>query len=201
MVDNNQLKKIFSPIWNEVSHIWTKDIFKAVFKNIHNDNISQEDYINHSLYFECKTFLHSLLIVEDKLGMAHSLETRFPFLDNDIVNFAMKCPINMKLQNLSPLIRIDENEKYSKTHQYFMKTNDGKKILRKLSKKYFSEETSESIKQGFSAPDRSWFKGKTWSEETKLGLVSRLGVDFIKLMNVLIVLHIEFFALPKVSSI
>ena len=39
---------------------------------------------------EAKTFLHGLFVVEDKLGMAHSLESRVPFLDDDLVNFAMK---------------------------------------------------------------------------------------------------------------
>ena len=51
-----------------------------------------EDYINHSLYLEAKTFLHGLLVVEDKLSMAHSLETRLPFLDNDLVDFAQRSP-------------------------------------------------------------------------------------------------------------
>ena len=51
-----------------------------------------EDYVNHSLYFEAKTFLNGLLVVEDKLSMAHGLETRVPFLDNDLVDFAMRLP-------------------------------------------------------------------------------------------------------------
>ena len=52
-----------------------------------------EDYVNHSLYFEAKTFLHGLLVVEDKLSMAHGLETRLPFLDNDLVAFAQRAPV------------------------------------------------------------------------------------------------------------
>ena len=32
--------------------------------------------------------------------MAHSLETRVPFMDNDLVDFAMKCPVKMKLNDL-----------------------------------------------------------------------------------------------------
>ena len=48
--------------------------------------------MNGSLYFELKTFLHGLLVVEDKLSMAHSLETRVPFLDNDLVDFAVRLP-------------------------------------------------------------------------------------------------------------
>lgn len=36
------------------------------------------------LEFERRTFLHGLLVLEDKLSMAHSLETRVPFLDNGL---------------------------------------------------------------------------------------------------------------------
>ena len=52
-----------------------------------------EDFINHSLYFEAKTFLPGLFLVEDKLSMAHGLETRVPFMDNDLVDFALTCPV------------------------------------------------------------------------------------------------------------
>ncbi len=61
---------------------------------------SPEDYVNHSLYLEAKTFLHGLLVVEDKLSMAHSLETRVPFLDNDLVDFAQRLPVRLKLSDL-----------------------------------------------------------------------------------------------------
>ena len=69
-------KRLFSPIWNDVAAVDTQEIFRAVFR--HHDNMleSPESYINHSLYFESKTFLHGLLVVEDKLSMAHGLETR-----------------------------------------------------------------------------------------------------------------------------
>ena len=52
-----------------------------------------------SLKFEIKTFSHGLLIVEDKLSMAHSLETRVPFLDNELSDYASKIPIEMKLKS------------------------------------------------------------------------------------------------------
>ena len=100
LIDNRDIKKVFQPIWPEVKHVWTRDIFRDVFSNHNNELETPEDYINHSLYFECKTFLQGLLLVEDKLSMAHSLETRVPFLDNDLVDFAMNCPINLKLNNL-----------------------------------------------------------------------------------------------------
>jgi len=159
LVDNTALKKVFSPIWGEVSHVWTRDIFRDVFKH-HSDQLySPEDYVNHSLYFEAKTFLHGLLVMEDKLSMAHSLETRVPFLDDDLVDFAMKVPVNLKLGNLKEVARIDENEIGSKKEKYFNKTNDGKLILRKALAKYMPDEYINGVKQGFSSPDNSWFKG------------------------------------------
>ena len=38
-------------------------------------------------------------MVEDKLSMAHGLETRLPFLDNDLVDFAQRVPVGLKLGN------------------------------------------------------------------------------------------------------
>ena len=48
----------------------------SVFDDARGNVDTPEDYVNHSLYFEAKTFLHGLLVVEDKLSMAHGLETR-----------------------------------------------------------------------------------------------------------------------------
>ena len=62
--------------------------------------------VNASLYFELKTFLHGLLVVEDKLSMAHSLETRVPFLDNDLVDFALRLPVRYKLRNLDRMTAV-----------------------------------------------------------------------------------------------
>ncbi len=120
-----------------------------------------EDYINHSLYFEAKTFLHGLFVVEDKLSMAHSLETRVPFLDNDLVDFAMRCPVSLKLNNLREVIRVDENMPGDKQSAYFRKTNDGKQILRDMMARYIPDDIVTAAKQGFSSPDASWFKGES----------------------------------------
>ena len=97
-------------------------------------------------------------MVEDKLSMAHSLETRVPFLDNDLVDFAVKVPVKLKLGNIGEVVRINENEP-GKLKKYFEKTRDGKIILRKVMKRYIPEEITGAVKQGFSAPDASWFKG------------------------------------------
>lgn len=161
LIPNAQIKQVFAPIWDDVKHVWTRDIFRDVFKH-HADNLyTSEDYINHSLYFEAKTFLHGLLVVEDKLSMAHGLESRVPFLDNDLVDFAMRCPVHLKLNNLSEVVRLNENEPGGKTDKYFQKTRDGKQILRDVMGKYIPSDITKAEKQGFSAPDASWFKGES----------------------------------------
>ena len=161
LVDNKQLKKIFKPIWKSVSHVWTRDIFKDVFLKHENDLSTPEQYINHSLYFECKTFLNSLFIVEDKLSMAHGLENRVPFMDNDLVDFAMNCPLNLKLKNFHNDLRINENNFGKKSEHYFQKTNDGKQILREVMADQIPRDILNAKKQGFSSPDASWFKGES----------------------------------------
>ena len=156
-----EIKKVFNPIWDEIGSINTQNIFKDVFSTHQNELRSPEDYINHSLYFEAKTFLHGLFVVEDKLSMAHSMETRVPFMDNDLVDFAMKCPVDLKLKNLTEIIQMNENELGGKKKKYFKKTNDGKQILREVMAQYVPKSISEGIKQGFSSPDASWFKGES----------------------------------------
>jgi len=161
LIPNKTIREVFKPIWSHVKHVRTKDIFRDVFKKYEHNLERPENYVNHSLYFEAKTFLHGLLVVEDKLSMAHSLETRVPFLDNDLVDFAMKVPVNLKLGNLTEVVRLNENEPGPKTVRYFQKTRDGKLLLRKVMDRYIPAMITEREKQGFSAPDASWFKGES----------------------------------------
>lgn len=161
LASNSELKKMFSPIWTEVDKVWTRDIFRDVFATHDNELRRPEDFINHSLYFEAKTFLHGLFVVEDKLSMAHGLESRVPFMDNDLVDFAMQCPVSLKLNNLTEVLRLNENEAGNKTSRYFDKTNDGKQLLRDVMMRYIPDEITQAEKKGFSAPDASWFKGES----------------------------------------
>lgn len=161
LIPNSAIQKVFQPIWGDVKHVWTRDIFRDVFHRHAHQFTRPEDYVNHSLYFEAKTFLHGLLVVEDKLSMAHSLETRVPFLDNELVDFAMKIPSRLKLGNLSEVARLNENEPGPKTRKYFNKTRDGKLVLRKVMERYIPRVITDKEKQGFSAPDASWFKGES----------------------------------------
>lgn len=161
LLPNKDLKNVFAPVWNKVSHVWTRDIFRNVFHAYDKSPNTAEEYVNRSLYFEAKTFLHGLFMVEDKLSMAHSLETRVPFMDNDLVDFSMRLPVKFKLGNLQEVIRLDENELGSKQSKYFQKTRDGKILLRKMMQKYVPKGITQAVKQGFSSPDASWFKGES----------------------------------------
>jgi len=161
LLSESDRQRVLAPIASEVSNFDPREIFRRVFQEHAPALTRPEDYINHSLYFEAKTFLNGLLVVEDKLSMAHGLETRVPFLDNDLVDFAMRLPANIKLGNLTEAIRIDENEPGGKGERYFQKTHDGKLILRKMMTRYIPGQITERAKQGFSAPDASWFKGES----------------------------------------
>ncbi|MFC1505004.1 asparagine synthase (glutamine-hydrolyzing) [Thermodesulfobacteriota bacterium] len=160
LIPNKLIKDVFSPIWPEVRNVWTRDIFRDVFDSPPDTITQPSEYVNLSLYFEAKTFLHGLLVVEDKLSMANSLETRVPFLDNDLVDFAMTVPVNLKLGNLGEVIRLNENEP-GKVVKYYKKTKDGKLLLRKVMKELIPDHITEGVKKGFSAPDSSWFKGES----------------------------------------
>ena len=93
--------------------------------------------------------------------MAHSLETRVPFLDNDLAAFAMRLPARFKLGTLTEVIRINENEPGGKAERYYRRTRDGKLILRKMLARHIPSTIADREKQGFSAPDASWFQGES----------------------------------------
>lgn len=135
------------------------EIFTSVFKG--NDSLrfaTAEDQIASSLYFEARTFLHGLLIMQDRIAMAHGLEERVPFLDNDLVDFAMQVPVRHKLANLNDMKRMDENA-YAKMRLRFIDADDGKTVLRKSLRDMLPPEAIERKKQGFSSPDAAWYRG------------------------------------------
>jgi asparagine synthase (glutamine-hydrolysing) len=59
-------------------------------------------------HFDFKTLLPALLHVEDRMSMAHGLESRVPFLDHPLVEFAATLPANIKFENgeLKHLLKI-----------------------------------------------------------------------------------------------
>lgn len=154
-------KKLFTD--NVLKNIEIKSpqsVFERVF--LFNDKLkydTPEQHINNSLYFEIKTFLPGLLLVGDKLAMASGLEERYPFLDNELVNFAQKIPIKHKLGDFTKMTKLDENIVGNKKLHY-SESHSGKNVLRKAMEDFLPSKIIKRKKQGFSAPDESWYRGE-----------------------------------------
>jgi len=67
----------------------------------------------------------------------------------------------MKLGNLQEVVRLNENEAGNKIEKYYEQTRDGKLLLRDTMRRHVTDDVSARVKQGFSAPDSSWFKGES----------------------------------------
>ena len=161
LLPNSMMSSFFSPsVWEDVRDVRTIDIFRSQLPDQEPPR-SPEEYVNHSLHLEAKTFLHGLLVVEDKLSMAHSLETRVPFLDNDLVEFAQRVPVRLKLRDLEQVVKLNENEPGPKTNKYFEQTRDGKLILRRVMERHVPDVVTQQVKQGFSGRDATWFRGES----------------------------------------
>ena len=117
-------------------------------------------------HFEWKTFLHGFLISEDRMSMAHGLETRVPFLDNALADLAWRIP---------PLLKID-TENASSEASGRVESMDGKRILRRAMCRYLPEEFTRQRKQGFSPPDENWYRGPSM-DYIKLILFDRQTLD------------------------
>ncbi len=161
LVSDEDKKLLFNErTFKEIDVEAPRSIFKSVFTfNDHLKYDKPEQHIANSLYFEIKTFLPGLLLVGDKLSMAHGLEERFPFLDNDLVDIAARIPVRYKLANLQQVIHIDENDFGNKSNKY-REYDNGKSVFRNAMKSYLPDAVVNRKKQGFSAPDESWYRGE-----------------------------------------
>jgi asparagine synthase (glutamine-hydrolysing) len=167
--------------WRRVRQRDMFDVFQRAFSG--NDGLrydSIEDHVANSLYFEAKTFLPGLFVLGDKLSMAHSLEERFPFMDNDLVDFAQTVPVPFKLGELERMRRIDENE-LDKFRKFFRDYDDGKAVLRQAMSRLLPAEITTRRKQGFSSPEASWYRGEAAGYVRELLLAPRAAYrDFIR---------------------
>jgi len=109
-----------------------------------------DNLMQRALYFEFRTFLHGLLVIEDHISMAHSLETRVPFLDNALADLAWRVPPSMKV-NTAGLGAQARHEHVEST--------GGKAVLRRAMEHYLPAEFTQQHKQGFSPPDENWYRG------------------------------------------
>jgi asparagine synthase (glutamine-hydrolysing) len=97
-----------------------------------------QDFFTRAQYVESKLLLANYLLCSqgDRMGMAHSVEGRFPFLDHRVVEFAARIPIHLKMKGL--------NEKY---------------LLKKAMRGLLPEAIVQRKKQPYMAPDILSFFG------------------------------------------
>lgn len=88
------------------------------------------------LYADAKTYLHELLMKQDQMSMAASIESRVPFLDHPLVEFASAMPDRMKLRGLTT-----------------------KWVLRQAMAKRLPPEILSRKKMGFPVPVGAWLRG------------------------------------------
>jgi asparagine synthase (glutamine-hydrolysing) len=134
------------------------DLFRGVINQSDRSLDDAESRVNAALYFESKTFLHGLLIVEDKVSMAHALEARVPFLDNDLAEFAAGLHPKFKLRAPDTVASPVREDRIDTTRQA-LRSREGKLALRTAMRGIIPAEMIDRAKQGFSAPDESWFRG------------------------------------------
>ena len=146
----------------------TLEVFRNLLETAEMPLDDGRDHVNASLLFEYKTFLHGLLLVEDRVSMAHGLETRMPFLDNDLLDFAVALPVDYKVKNWKALTAGPDRAKVGEPQQKILKTGEGKWILRQAMDGLIPPDVTTRVKQGFSAPDASWFRGESVDYISKL---------------------------------
>ena len=96
-----------------------------------------EEVLDKLLYADTKTYLHELLMKQDQMSMAASIESRVPFLDHKLVEFTAKMPVKMKLRG-----------------------RETKWILREAMRGILPEEILTRSKMGFPVPIGNWLRNE-----------------------------------------
>ena len=99
-------------------------------------NYSSGSLLRRLLYTDIKTYLVELLMKQDNMSMAASIESRVPFLDHTLVDFAMRIPQEFQLGGLA-----------------------GKRILKKAVADLLPGSIINRPKSGFPTPWAEWLAG------------------------------------------
>jgi asparagine synthase (glutamine-hydrolysing) len=121
--------------WNLLDKKRVADSFGAIFNN---QNVGREAYFDKMTHFDFKCLLPALLHVEDRMSMAHGVESRVPFLDHPLVEFAATVPADVKFEG-----------------------GQSKHLLRRaLGDHLPSEIINRRDKMGFPVPLKEWFQNE-----------------------------------------
>lgn len=120
---------------------------KAITERIDLYNSLAGSRFDKQIKYELITFLPDLLIRQDKMSMAHSIENRVPFLDNNVVEFAFSIPQKHLLLRRTP--EGLNNEKY---------------LLKKITAGVFGHDFAFRNKMGFGIPLREFFMNSRFRE-------------------------------------
>jgi asparagine synthase (glutamine-hydrolysing) len=110
--------------------------FRAIFNN--QANVRKEAYFDKMTHFDFKCLLPALLHVEDRMSMAHGLESRVPLLDHPLVEFAATVPADMKFEGGQM--------------KHMLKTTFGHLLPEPV--------LNRRDKMGFPVPLKEWFAGE-----------------------------------------
>ncbi len=157
LVSDKDRGEFFTPDFlKSTANYSPQEIFRSIFASFPrpSGSFDSKSALNRAMYFEARTFLHGLLIVEDRISSAHSLETRVPFLDNELVDFSLRLPVQFKLN-------IEQLKKANSPLEGRFRSSDGKYILRHAMQGLVPGKILAKKKQGFSPPDSSWYRGET----------------------------------------
>jgi asparagine synthase (glutamine-hydrolysing) len=102
------------------------------------------DYLSNCLKYEMETYMVDLLVRQDKMTMAHSMENRVPFLDHHLVTFVRGLSSD-RLIGAVP-----------KINQSVMRNT--KVILKRLALKYFPPDFVNRPKLGFALPLKAFLR-------------------------------------------
>jgi len=120
-------------------------------------------FLDRLLYADIKTYLHELLMKQDQMSMATSVESRVPFLDHKLVEFTSGLPQRLKLRGWTT-----------------------KYVLRESMKGLLPEAILSRPKMGFPVPIGAWFRGSYTSVIDEYVLSERalsrgiFSPDFVK---------------------
>jgi asparagine synthase (glutamine-hydrolysing) len=82
--------------WELLGDYQPLDTFLRIFNG---DNVERGSYFDRMTHFDFKTLLPGLLQVEDRVSMAHGLESRVPLLDHPLVEMAATIPSDVKFKD------------------------------------------------------------------------------------------------------